>query len=64
MPRRGRLEAIGASRRPTPCCARSERRMVLYHMGAEAWRDTVRLAWAKSQLSDEREWRDLLGLCR
>jgi poly(A) polymerase len=57
-----RLVAIAQHVGPTPRLRERERRVVLYHLGQEAWRDTVRLAWAKSKNSaGSQKWRDLLA---
>jgi tRNA nucleotidyltransferase/poly(A) polymerase len=57
-----RLEAIATHREPIPRLRERERRVVLYHLGKEAWRDTVRIAWAKSKnpVTSEK-WKDLLA---
>jgi poly(A) polymerase len=48
---------------PTPALRPREQRAVLYRMGAEAWRDTVRLAHARSKAPlDDPAWRRLLRL--
>jgi poly(A) polymerase len=58
-----RLEAIAHHAGPTPSLRPSERRVVLYHLGQEAWRDTVRLQWAISKApATSTKWRDLLRL--
>jgi poly(A) polymerase len=57
-----RLAAIAHHAGPTPRLRDRERRVVLYHLGQEAWRDTVRLAWAKSKDPvGSKKWRDLLA---
>ncbi|MGE0008388.1 MAG: CCA tRNA nucleotidyltransferase [Parvibaculaceae bacterium] len=57
-----RLEAIAHHAGPTPGLRERERRVVLYHLGQEAWRDTVRLAWAQSRAGAANgKWRDLLA---
>jgi poly(A) polymerase len=57
-----RLAAIAHHASPTPRLRERERRVVLYHLGQEAWRDTVRLAWAKSKDPvGSKKWRDLLA---
>lgn len=57
-----RLEAIAHHAAPTPRLRERERRVVLYHLGEEAWRDSVRLAWAKAKdpLTSQK-WKDLLA---
>jgi tRNA nucleotidyltransferase/poly(A) polymerase len=52
-----RLAALNEHMTPSPKLRDAERRIVLYQMGAEAWRDAIRIAWAKSPSS--RGWRDL-----
>jgi poly(A) polymerase len=56
-----RLEAIANHVQPKPKLRDRERRAVLYQLGAETWRDLVRLGWAESKdpLSS-RKWRELL----
>lgn len=44
-----RLEAIANHVRPKPKLRDRERRVVLYQLGAETWRDLVRLGWAESK---------------
>jgi len=57
-----RLEAIAHHTGATPRLRERERRVVLYHLGREAWRDTVRLAWARSKDPvASRQWKDLLA---
>ena len=57
-----RLAAIAHHAAPTPRLRERERRVVLYHLGQEAWRDTVRLAWAKSKdPAGSKKWRELLA---
>lgn len=48
---------------PSPALRPPEQRRVLYHLGAETWRDAVRLAWARSRapLAD-RAWKRLVNL--
>jgi poly(A) polymerase len=58
-----RLEAIAHHEEPTPRLRERERRVVLYHLGQDAWRDTVRLGWAKSKASaTSKTWKDFLSL--
>jgi poly(A) polymerase len=54
-----RLTAIG-EHAPTPKLRDSERRIVLYQIGPQAWRDTVRTGWAKA--SSSKGWRELYRL--
>jgi poly(A) polymerase len=57
-----RLEAIATHRGPTPSLRERECRAVLYHLGKEAWRDTIRVAWAKSEDPvTSKKWKDLLA---
>ncbi|WP_162918377.1 CCA tRNA nucleotidyltransferase [Taklimakanibacter deserti] len=57
-----RLEAIAHHTGATPRLRERERRVVLYHLGREAWRDTVRLAWARSKdPAASQKWKDLLA---
>ncbi|QIG46521.1 CCA tRNA nucleotidyltransferase [Nordella sp. HKS 07] len=57
-----RLEVIGSHVTPHPSLRDKERRAVLYRVGAEAWRDMVRLAWAQSkQRLGDKAWRELLA---
>lgn len=58
-----RLEAIVSLVPPSPALRPAERRIVLYQHGPEAWRDLVRIAWARSDASlDDARWKDLLEL--
>lgn len=58
-----RLEAVSHHASPTPRLRERERRVVLYHLGQEAWRDTVRLAWARAKDPvASQKWRGLLAL--
>lgn len=58
-----RIEKMLAAMPPTPLANPREQRLALYGTGADAWRDAVQLAWArsKSPLSDAK-WKRLLGL--
>jgi poly(A) polymerase len=57
-----RLEAIAHHVGPTPGLRERERRAVLYRLGPDAWRDTVRLGWARSKDSPRSgKWKDLLS---
>jgi tRNA nucleotidyltransferase/poly(A) polymerase len=57
-----RLAAIAHHAGPTPRLRERERRVVLYQLGQEAWRDTVRISWAKSKDPvASQKWRDLLA---
>ena len=58
-----RLEAIVSRMPPSPALRPKERRIVLYQHGAEAWRDLVRIAWARSDAPlDDAGWQELLDL--
>jgi poly(A) polymerase len=58
-----RLEAASSHAAPTPRLRARERRAVLYHLGQGAWRDAVRLAWAKSKdPAASKKWQELLAL--
>jgi poly(A) polymerase len=52
-----RLAALHEHMAPSPKLRDAERRVVLYQMGVEAWRDAIRIAWAKS--SSSKGWREL-----
>jgi poly(A) polymerase len=55
-----RLKAVGRQPEPHPGLRAREARIVLYHLGEQAWRDAVRLAWAKSGASaNHGGWRAL-----
>lgn len=58
-----RLEAIVSCLPPTPALRPKEQRIILYQHGAEAWRDLVRIAWARSGAApDDARWQELLEL--
>ena len=58
-----RLEAIVSLLPPTPALRPQEQRVILFQHGAEAWRDLVHLAWARSDAAPEdAAWQDLLDL--
>jgi poly(A) polymerase len=58
-----RLADLAALVPPTPGLRAREQRIVLYQIGAAAWRDLVQLAWARSRASlDDPTWRRLLKL--
>ena len=58
-----RLADLAALIPPTPGLRPREQRIVLYQIGAAAWRDLVQLAWARSRASsDDPAWRRLLKL--
>ena len=52
-----RLTALNAHMTPSPKLRDTERQIVLYQMGAQAWCDAIRIAWAKS--SSTKGWREL-----
>ena len=59
----GRLLYLAQSVPPTPALRPNERRIVLYQMGPQAFRDAVRLAWATDQGGFAAEaWAELLAL--
>ena len=58
-----RLEAIVSLLPPSPALRPRERRAVLYEIGPEAWRDLVRIAWARAEAAmDDPAWAGLLAL--
>ena len=58
-----RLDAISSLTAPSPSLRLREQRAVLYRMGADAWRDLVRIGWARSKASlDDPSWKRLLRL--
>lgn len=58
-----RLEAIVSRMPPSPALREGEQRIILYQLGAEAWRDLVHIAWARSDAAmDDSAWRSLLDL--
>jgi poly(A) polymerase len=60
-----RLEAVAGNAAPSPGLRPAERRVVLYHLGRDAFADAVRLAWARSGArSSDRAWRSLLAFGR
>ncbi len=59
----GRLAALARNPSPTPLLRPMEQKVLLHMMGAESWRDAVRLAWARSRAPlDDRTWKRLLRL--
>jgi poly(A) polymerase len=58
-----RIENLLGCSLPTAGLRENEQRRILYHVGAETWRDSVRLAWARSRapLSD-RAWKRMVAL--
>jgi len=58
-----RLAAIVSLMPPSPALRPQEQRIMLYQHVAEAWRDLVRVAWARSEAPlDDAGWTDLLAL--
>ena len=58
-----RLEAITSLIAPSPALRPQEQRVILYQIGAEAWRDLVHIAWARSESAmDDAAWKGLLEL--
>ena len=58
-----RLDAISSFTAPSPSLRLNEQRVMLYLIGAEAWRDLVRIGWARSKASmDDPAWKRLLKL--
>jgi poly(A) polymerase len=58
-----RLQAISEAPAITPDFRPAERRRVLYHLGAPAFADAVRLTWARSRARlDDPGWRGLFAL--
>ena len=58
-----RIETLLSAAPPTPGWKPREQRAALYRMGAEAWRDAIHVAWARSKVSPEdAKWRRLLRL--
>jgi poly(A) polymerase len=58
-----RLEAIATLVPPSPALRAQEQRIILYQIGAEAWRDLVAVAWARSDAAlDDAGWAELRDL--
>ncbi len=58
-----RIERLSTYLPPSPALRLKEQRIVLYQMGAEAWRDVVQVALARSRVAlDDPQWKRLLGL--
>ena len=58
-----RIEAAVAAPHITPSLSEKERRAMLYRVGAQAWRDSVSLAWARSRASMmDIKWKKLLRM--
>jgi poly(A) polymerase len=59
----GRLQTLACSTLPSPALPANERRIVLYRLGPQGYRDAVRLAWAKdSGTFGCQAWAEVLGL--
>jgi tRNA nucleotidyltransferase/poly(A) polymerase len=58
-----RIAAMRGFAPPTPELRPNEQRILLYQIGAEAWRDLVQIGFAQSRdRKDDRRWRRLLSL--
>jgi poly(A) polymerase len=58
-----RLEVLATEAAPTPALRPREQQAILYHLGAQSWRDLVYLGWARSKARlDDPAWRRLLRL--
>ena len=58
-----RIAAISSLPPPSPSLRPREQRIILYQAGAEAWRDAVRIAWARSKAAaDDPPWKKLSRL--
>jgi poly(A) polymerase len=58
-----RIANLLAAAPPSPVLRPAERRAMLYHLGADTWRDAVHLAWARSRAPiDDMAWKNLLRL--
>ena len=58
-----RIEALMAAPEITPRLRERERRALLYEVGAQAWRDAVAVAWARSAAAQtDLSWKKLLSL--
>jgi poly(A) polymerase len=58
-----RLQAISEAPLVTPEFREAERRRILYHIGPQAWRDAVHLAWAQGRAPlDHPDWQALRDL--
>ena len=56
-----RLQAMSVAPELSPALTAPERRRMIYHLGAEAWRDAVHLSWAHSKAKrDDAGWLHLL----
>lgn len=56
-----RIETIAGETPPNPALRPQEQRIVLYQFGPDAWRDLVRIGWARAGGNDE-QWTELLAL--
>src|SRR5262245_30533084 len=60
-----RLKALRNGALPTPGLRKTERRIVLYQMGRQAFLDGVRLNWARTKAAaSDKSWRSLLNFGR
>src|SRR5665213_354833 len=58
-----RIKAALSAPQITPSLREKERRALLYHLGPQAWRDSVSLSWARSRASlADAKWKKLLRL--
>ena len=58
-----RIAAISSLPPPSPSLRPREQRIILYQAGADAWRDAVRIAWARSKpAADDPPWKKLSRL--
>lgn len=58
-----RLKALEDAGAPSPALREPERKVVLYQLGSETWRDAVRLSWASNgKAGDDAGWLELLAL--
>jgi poly(A) polymerase len=58
-----RIDELAAAAELSPKLKDSERRAMLYHLGAQAWADSVELSWAKGRASKkDSKWQALLDL--
>ncbi len=58
-----RIDAATSAPHISPSLREKERRALLYQIGAQAWRDSVSLSWARSRASmADAKWRKLLRL--
>ncbi len=58
-----RLQMFSTIPEVSPSLLLAERRRMMYHVGAENWRDGVQLSWARSRAKmDDAAWSELLAL--